>query len=67
MSRHCRVDSYEPNGVPMGPLINVVVLYIVVIAVKKRKSNCDVNEKEGIKIVAISKRRKSNCSGFANT
>jgi hypothetical protein len=44
---------------------------------KKRKSNCNVNEKEVIKIiaeykevsilVAISKRRKSNCSGLTKT
>jgi hypothetical protein len=46
------------------------------VAVKKRKPNCNVNEKEVIKIVteykrsilvAISKRRKSTCSGFTKT
>jgi hypothetical protein len=48
--------------------------YIVVVAVKKRKSNCSINKKEVIRIVAEFKRsnstcsnikrRKSNCSGF---
>jgi hypothetical protein len=38
------------------------MLYIVVVAVKKRKSNCNLNEKEVIKIVAEYKRSKYTCS-----
>jgi hypothetical protein len=34
----------------------------VMVAVKKLKSNCNMNEKEVL--VAISKRRKLNCSGI---
>jgi hypothetical protein len=41
--------------------------HIVVVAVKERKSNCNVNEKEVSILVAISKRRKSNCSGLTKT
>jgi hypothetical protein len=41
--------------------------YIVMVAVKERKSNFNVNEKEVSILVAINKRRKSNCSGFAKT
>jgi hypothetical protein len=54
------------------------MFYIVVVAVKERKSNCNLNEKEVSKIVAeykrskyilvaISKRRKSNYSGLTKT
>jgi hypothetical protein len=38
------------------------MLYIVVVAVKERKSNCNVNEKEVNKIVAEYKRSKYTCS-----
>jgi hypothetical protein len=41
--------------------------YIVVVAVKERKSNCDLNEKEVSILVAINKTRKSNCSGLTKT
>jgi hypothetical protein len=36
--------------------------YIVVVAVKERKSNCNLNEKEVSKIVADYKRCKYTCS-----
>jgi hypothetical protein len=42
-------------------------LNIVVLAVKERKLNCNVNEKEVSILVAIRKRRKSNCSGLTKT
>jgi hypothetical protein len=45
-----------------------LILHIVVVAVKERKSNCNVNEKEVSILVAISKRRNSiNCSGLTKT
>jgi hypothetical protein len=37
-------------------------VHTVVVAVKKRKGNCNVNEKEVIKIVAEYKRSKYTCS-----
>jgi hypothetical protein len=40
----------------------LVILQIVVVAVKKRKSNFNMNEKEVIKIVAEYKRSKYTCS-----
>jgi hypothetical protein len=40
----------------------VYMTYIVVVAVKKRNSNCNVNEKEVIKIVVKYKRSKYTCS-----
>jgi hypothetical protein len=36
------------------------IIYIVVVAVKERKSNCNVNEKEVSILVAVSQRRKCN-------
>jgi hypothetical protein len=39
-----------------------LLLYIVVVVVKERKSSCNANEKEVIKIVAEYKRSKYTCS-----
>jgi hypothetical protein len=61
--RHFKMTIYNGSCKICSQLLlkHLKYQYIIVVAVKKRKSNCTTNEKEIIKIVAESKRNKSTC------